>query len=94
MYDRSLTEKDPVATELAIFDADTKKLMYVTGLPENVSSIGKTVYTQNGNVYIPVNVENENPAIYAINTATANAVKGVSITATEINGFGYLTPEK
>lgn len=94
MYDRSLTEKDPVATELAIFDADTKKLMYVTGLPENVSSIGKTVYTQNGNVYIPVNVENENPTIYAINTATANAVKGVSITATEINGFGYLTPEK
>ncbi len=92
MYDRSLTEANPVATELAIFDASSKKLTYVTGLPENVSSVGKTVYNQNGNVYIPVNVENEQPAIYAINTTTAKAVKGVSIQATEINGFGYLTP--
>ncbi len=92
MYDRSLTEANPVATELAIFNATSKKLTYVTGLPENVSSVGKTVYNQNGNVYIPVNVENEQPAIYAINTATAVAVKGVSIEATEINGFGYLTP--
>lgn len=94
MYDRALTEKNPAATELAIFNADTKKLTYVTGLPENVSSIGKTVYSQNGNVYIPVNVENETPTIYAINTATAKAVKGVSITASEINGFGLMHPVK
>lgn len=92
MYDRSLTEKNPVATELAVFDAGSKKLTYVTGLPENVSSIGKTVYVQNGNVYIPVNVENEDPAIYAINTSSAKAVKGVTVKATEINGFGYLSP--
>ncbi len=94
MYDRALTEKNPAATELAIFDADTKKLTYVTGLPANISSVGKTVYTQNGNVYIPINVENENPAIYAINTATAAAVKGVTIQATDITGFGFLTPNK
>ena len=94
MYDRALTESSPAATELAIFDASSKKLTYVTGLPENVSSIGKTVYNQNGNVYIPINVENEQPAIYAINTTTAKAVKGVSIAATDITGFGFMTPAK
>lgn len=94
MYDRPLTESNPAATELAIFDASSKKLTYVTGMPDNVTSIGKTVYKQNGKVYIPVNVENEQPAIYAINTATAQAVKGVTIAATDITGFGYMTPVK
>ncbi len=94
MYDRSLTERNPTATELAIFDAASMKLTYVTGLPDNVSSIGKTVYSQNGKVYIPVNVENEQPAIYAIDTATAQATKGVAIEATDITGFGFLTPAK
>ena len=94
MYDRSLTEKNPAATELAIFDASAKKLTYVTGLPAGITSIGKTVYNQNGNVYIPVNVENELPAIYAINTATAQAVKGVTVAATDITGFGFMTPVK
>ena len=59
-----------------------------------MSSLGKTVFVQNGNVYIPVNVENEEPAIYAINTSTAKAQKGVSIKANDITGFGYLTPAK
>lgn len=54
----------------------------------------KSQYVQNGNVYIPINVENEEPAVYVINTMTAKAVKGVSIKATEINGFGYLSPVK
>ena len=94
MYDRPLTEKGYAATELAIFDADSKKLTYVTGLPENISSIGKTVYTKDGKVYIPINVENERPAIYGINTATAVASRGVSIEAVDITGFGYMTPEK
>ncbi len=92
MYDRALTEKNPAATELAIFDADTSKLTYVKGLPANVSSIGKTVYSQNGKVYIPVNVENMQPAIYAIDTATAEAVRGVTIAATDITGFGFMNP--
>lgn len=94
MYDRPLTEKNPAAVELAIFDAAAKKLTYVTGLPANVSSVGKTVYTQNGKVYIPVNVANEQPAIYAIETATARASKGVTIAATDITGFGFMTPKK
>lgn len=94
MYDRSLTEENPAATELAIFDAAAKKLTYVTGLPANVSSIGKTVYSKNGKVYIPVNVVNERPAIYAIDNATARATKGVTIEATDITGLGFLTPVK
>lgn len=94
MYDRALTEKNPAATELAIFNADSKKLTYVTGLPANVSSVGKTVYVGNGKVYIPVNVENEKPAIYGINTTTAQASRGVSIEANDITGFGYMTPKK
>lgn len=94
MYDRSLTEKNPAATELAVFDAVSEKLTYVTGLPANVSSIGKNVFVQNETVYVSVNVKNEIPTIYAINTSTAKAVMGVSVNATEINGFGYLTPVK
>lgn len=94
MYDRALTESNPAATELAVFNAVSKKLTYVTGLPANISSIGKTVYAKNGKVYIPINVENQHPAIYAINTTTATAIKGVEIEATDITGFGYLTPIK
>lgn len=94
MYDKSLTETNPAATELAIFDAAAKKLTYVTGMPSDIKSIGKTVYSQDGKVYIPVNVENEQPAIYAINTTTAQAAKGVTIEATDITGFGFLNPVK
>jgi hypothetical protein len=90
MYDRALTEKNPAATELAIFDAATKKLTYVTGVPENVSSVGKSVYTKDGNVYIALNVDDQNPTIYSINTATAVASKGVTIESLSITAFGYL----
>lgn len=95
MYDRPLTEKGLAATDLAIFDAGTKKLTYVNGLPANVSSIGKTVFTQNGKVYIPINVEDGYPAIYAINPAAAQAYRGVVIEgASDITGFGYMDPVK
>ena len=94
MYDRPLTESGFAATDLAIFDADAKTLTYVNGLPEDVSSIGKTVYVQNGKVYIPINVTDGYPAIYGIDPATAQAVKGVTIEgATDITGFGYMTPK-
>lgn len=92
MYDRPLTQKNAAATELALFDASEKTLTYVKGLPTGVTSIGKTVCSQGGKVYIPVNVENEYPAIYAIDIATAEAVKGVTIAATDITGFGFMNP--
>ena len=91
MYDRPLTESGFAGTDLAIFDADAKKLTYVSGLPSEVSSIGKTVYTQNGNVYIPINVGNGYPTIYRIDTATARASKGVVVEgASDITGFGFM----
>lgn len=93
MYDRPFSESGYAATELAIFDAAGKTLKYVEGLPANVTSIGKTVYVENGKVYIPINVDNEYPAIYGINPATAQAQKGVTIEATEITGFGFLTSQ-
>ncbi len=95
MYDRPLTQKGFAATDLAIFDAAAKKLTYVDGLPDNVSSIGKTVFTQNGKVYIPINVEDGYPTIYSINPATAQAEKGVVVEgASDITGFGYMEPVK
>ncbi len=94
MYDRPLTEQGFVATDLAIFDAGTKKLTFVKGLPSDISSIGKTVYVQNGSIYIPINVTGGNPAIYKINSATGQAAKGLTIDATDITGFGYMDTVK
>lgn len=94
MYDRPLTEQGFVATDLAIFDAGNKKLTFVKGLPSDISSIGKTVYVQNGSIYIPINVTGGNPAIYKINSATGQAAKGLTIDATAITGFGYMDTVK
>ena len=95
MYDRPLTESGFAGTDLAIFDAATQKLKYVSGLPSNITSLGKTVFTQNGNVYIPVNVEDGYPTIYSIDPATARASKGVVVEgASDITGFGFLEPVK
>ena len=50
---------------------------------------------QNGKVYISINITDGYPAIYVINVATAQAVKGLTIDkATDITGFGYLEPAK
>lgn len=90
MYDRPLTEANPAATELALFNATTGKLTYVSGLPADVTSIGKSVYASEGKVYIPINVANELPAIYGIELDSAKASRGVTIEALDITGFGYL----
>lgn len=95
MYDRPLTQSGFAGTDLAIFDATAKKLTYVNGLPSNITSLGKTVYTRNGNVYIPVNVENGYPTIYRIDPSTARASQGVVIEgASDITGFGFLETVK
>ena len=94
MYDRPLSETGFVATELAIFDAIGQKLTYVTGLPNDISSIGKTVYTANGYVYIPINTESDYPAIYKINPANGQAVKGLVVEASEVTGMGFISPVK
>ena len=94
MYDRPLTESGFAATELAIFDADSKKLTYVTNLPADVTGFGKTVYTHNGYVYIPVNSENGYPAIYRIDPKTAVAQKGLTVEGTDITAMGIMEPLK
>lgn len=94
MYDRPLTDRGVVANNLAIFDTASKRLTYVSGLPDNISSIGKTIFTHNGSVYIPINVTDGNPAIYKINPATAQAVKWLTVEATDITGFGYMQSVK
>ncbi len=94
MYDRPLTESGFSATELAIFDAASKKLTFVKGLPSNLSSFGKTALSFAGNVYISVNVTDGYPAIFRIDPATAQATKGITVEATEITGFDYMAVSK
>ncbi len=94
MYDRPLSQEGFVATDLAVFDADTKKLTFVKNLPAGISSFGKTVYVHDGAVYIAINVENNYPAIYRIDPSTAIATKGLTVEATEITGFGFLETKK
>ena len=91
MYDRPLTETGFVATELAVFKAEDQTLTYVTGLPTTVSSFGNTPYIENGIAYVAVTVSDGNPAIYAIDPATAEATKGLEVEATQITGVGKLS---
>lgn len=90
MYDRPFSQKGFVATDLAVFDADAKRLTFVKNLPENISSFGTNVYVHDGAVYIAINVENSYPAIYRIDPSTATATRGLTVMATEITGFGFL----
>lgn len=90
MYDRPLTQKGFAATRLAVFDAQTGRITDVSGLPDNVSAFGKTVYTEPGKIYVAVNFTEGYPAIYAVDTMTATAKRGVTVAATEISGFGRL----
>lgn len=95
MYDSVLEPaKTMTATELAIFDAEAKTLTPVTGLPakSSISGFGTAPYAEGGKVYIPVTLTDNYPAIYVIDTATAEAVKGLTVEATQISGVGRLMP--
>lgn len=90
MYDRPFSEKGYTANQLAIFHADTQQLTYVTGLPADISGFGNTSYVDGGKAHIAVTTASGNPAIYLIDPATATAVKGVEVKATQITGVGKL----
>lgn len=90
MYDRPFSQKGFEATDLAVFDADAKRLTFVKNLPENISSFGTNVYVHDEAAYIAINVENSYPAIYRIDPSTATATRGLTVMATEITGFGFL----
>ena len=92
MYDRPLTEKGFIANQLALFNAETQTLTYVTGLPapEEITSFGTTTYVEGNKVYVTITTATGYPAIYAIDRNTAVATKGLEVEATNINGVGRL----
>lgn len=90
MYDRPLTEKGFVATDLAIFDATRKTLKYVKGLPAGITSIADNMLVHGDRVYAAIHTTDGYPAIYAIDPATATATRGLTVEATTITGFGLL----
>ncbi len=57
-----------------------------------MSEIGKTIYAQNGYVYIPVSFTEGYPVIYRIDPKTATATKGLTVEVTSIQGMGLLSP--
>ena len=95
MYDMPLAPATTMtASRLAIFDAEQGTLNYVTGLPsvDTISGFGNAPYTEDGKCYIAVTLTNDYPAIYAIDTDTAVATKGLTVEATQVRGIGRLNP--
>lgn len=95
MYDMPLAPATTMtASRLAIFDAESASLRYVEGLPsaERISGFGTAPYSEDGKCYIAVTLTDDYPAIYAIDTATAVATKGLTVEATQIGGIGRLSP--
>lgn len=93
MYDRALTEKDPVANALAIYKAEDKKFTYVTGLPSAgvTTGFGNAPYNENGIAHMAVTTtDGSQPAVYLIDPATAKATKGITVTAAAISAVGKL----
>ena len=84
--------KSMVANELAIFDTEVATLTYVTGLPSSdvISGFGNAPYSEEGKCYIAVMTTDNYPAIYAIDTTTAAATKGLTIEATSVKAVGRL----
>lgn len=84
--------KSMVANELAIFDTEAATLTYVTGLPSSdvISGFGNAPYSEGDKCYIAVTTTDNYPAIYAIDTTTAAATKGLTIEATSIKAVGRL----
>ncbi|MCD8183968.1 MAG: DUF4374 domain-containing protein [Bacteroides sp.] len=90
MYDKEITASDAAADRLAVFNASTGALTYVTGLPSDVTGFGNTPYMENGNAYVAVTTSSGYPAIYKVEPASAVATKGLTVNATQLNGVGKL----
>lgn len=94
-FDSDFDARTYVATELAIFNADNGELTYVSGMParEHITGFSNTPYFENGTVYIGTTTnDGNNPAVYAIDIATANAKKGIVVESTSISAMGKLKP--
>ena len=87
----SLGTKAP-KNELVIFQASTKRLIPITGLPEasSIVSFGNTPYLEEKHFYMPVltNEADAKPTFYKINPETGVAVKGLVVDADEVTTVG------
>ena len=95
MYDTPLAPgQTMVANRLAIFDAESATLNYVTGLPSKdlITSFGNAPYSEDGKVYVAVTTSDSYPAIYVIDTESAEATKGLTVAATKVGCVGRLSP--
>lgn len=95
MYDSHFEPgKTMVANQLAIFDAESMAMTYVSGLPatDKISSFGNTPYTEEGKTYIAVTTTDSYPTIYVIDNNSAIATKGLTVMATKVGAVGRMTP--
>lgn len=98
MFTGEMNSRGTGATRMAVLDAENKTFNYVTGLPEpeRIASFSGTPFCENGVAYVGVahvageGGRTEYPAVYKIEPATAQAVKGLSVEATGIAAIGKL----
>lgn len=87
--------KSAVTNELAVFDAEAKTVVPVTGLPTDLAGFGGEPYGENGAMYIAVTVTGgDKPAFYKIDAATGRATRGLVIDAESVATAGKLTVQK
>jgi hypothetical protein len=100
MYTTSVVSPMGDSRRLAVFNASAKTFTWVQGLPEldvigslggAANGPGGTPLAENGKFYIPVTtIDDQQPAIYVINPATATATKGTVVTSDAISAVGKL----
>ena len=74
-----------------MFNAGTKTLTEVTGLPTDVTGFGKAPYFENGFAYVSVNTGSGYPAVYRIDPASGTALKTLTVNmATTLTGIGRI----
>ena len=94
MYDRPFAaEGTAVANQLAVFNGDTGRLTYVSGLPEasTITDFGKMPYVADGCIYMPVMSSDAYAALYRIDPATATATRGITLQVNTVTAVGRLT---
>lgn len=84
-----------VVNELAVFDAEQKTVVPVTGLPSDLAGFGGEPYGEKGIMYIAATVTGgDKPAFYKIDAVTGRATKGLVIDAESVATAGKLTIQK
>lgn len=93
MFTESTSSSDD-AKRLAIFNAaGSGSFTWVQGMPDVsvIGAFGKTPLADNGKFYIPVTTtDDQQPAIYVINPATATATKGTVVSSVGLSAIGKL----